>query len=338
MAFMGFRHGHILSVLKLAQQRPDTEVVATCEEHADTRNALIQGGSVTITHQDYRHMLDSVPCDVVAVGDSYGRRGAIILEALRRGIHVIADKPICTSLKELDAIRTLAREKRLCIGCQLDLRDNPKAQTMRQVIQSNRLGEVLAISFTGQHPLNYGTRPAWYFEKGMHGGTLNDIAIHGIDLIPWATGHHVRRIEAARSWNAALPEVPWFHDGSQLMCTLDNGAGVLGDVSYFAPSNFGYKLPQYWRFTVWGKRGVLEFSMTTPEVILYSADNETPETIPLAEGTPGAYFDSFLREMRGETTGLALTTDEVLRSSRTTLLIQDAADNGRTKVDITEPA
>ena len=44
MAFMGFRHGHILSVLKLAQQRPDTEVVATCEEHADTRNALIQGG------------------------------------------------------------------------------------------------------------------------------------------------------------------------------------------------------------------------------------------------------------------------------------------------------
>jgi len=31
----------------------------------------------------------------------------------------------------------------------------------------------------------WGTRPAWYFEPGMHGGTLNDIAIHALDFIPW---------------------------------------------------------------------------------------------------------------------------------------------------------
>ena len=37
----------------------------------------------------------------------------------------------------------------------------------------------------------YGTRPN-YFEEGKHGGTINDIAIHGIDLYRISTGLTVR--------------------------------------------------------------------------------------------------------------------------------------------------
>lgn len=106
----------------------------------------------------------------------------------RVGKHLIADKPICTSLEELDAIEKLAADKNLKIGCMLDLRQYPPLVKLCQLVQDDVLGEIRTISFTGQHPLNWGIRPGWYFKEGKHGGTINDIAIHGIDYLTWATG------------------------------------------------------------------------------------------------------------------------------------------------------
>ena len=39
-AFAGFRHSHILDLLAGIEERPDTELVACCEEDAATRDAL----------------------------------------------------------------------------------------------------------------------------------------------------------------------------------------------------------------------------------------------------------------------------------------------------------
>ncbi len=68
-------------------------------------------------------------------------------------------------------------------------------------------------------------------EEGKHGGTINDIAVHALDLIPWITGHKFKRIVAARCWNALAKRCPHFKDAAQLMLEMDNGAGVMGDVS-----------------------------------------------------------------------------------------------------------
>jgi|SRR6266511_4727891 len=100
-----------------------------------------------------------------------------------------------------------------------------------------------------------GARPGWYFERGKHGGTINDIAIHAFDFVPWITGLEWRAIIAARTWNAKAREFPHFHDCAQIMATLANGAGVRADVSYLAPDRLRYKLPHYWHVLVHGTRG-----------------------------------------------------------------------------------
>ena len=51
-------------------------------------------------------------------------------------------------------------------------------------------GDLVTISFGGQHALNYRPgdadgRAEWYFEEGKHGGTLTDIAVHGVDISQW---------------------------------------------------------------------------------------------------------------------------------------------------------
>ena len=328
-AFVGFRHGHILSLLSRAGQRSDTQVVAACEEDAATRAELRANGTVEITHDDYESMLSSVPCDVVAIGDYYAKRGALAIRALEAGKHVIADKPLCTSLEELARIRELSKECKLAVGCQLDLRQNPALYTMRKHILAGEIGDVLTVNFSGQHPRMLGNRPDWYFQPGCHGGTINDIAIHAMDAIGWLTGRRIVEIVAARVWNGKTPEHTCFQDGAQLMLRLDNDGGVLGDVSYLAPDACGYAAPQYWRVTCHGTNGVIETRCGDEDVVVASDADKSPRRIALLQNPAPGYLDNLLSEIRHEAVPAdCLTTERVLYAAHLALLTQYAADNG----------
>ena len=327
-AFVGFRHAHIRDMFTRCQQHADIEIVACCEQDPETREQLAREGQIPVTHENYEALLADTECDVIAIGDVYGQRGGLITRALETGRHVISDKPLCISLGELDQIEQLANTQGRIVSGMLDMRDLPGFLGLRELIRADRIGPIRAISFDGQHPLMYGTRPDWYFDPGMHGGTLNDIAIHAIDFIPWATGQDLECLLAARSWNANLPEVPHFHDGGQALLTLQNGAGVMGDVSYLLPDSFGYQMPLYWRFVFWGADGVLEAGVNTPTIRLYQNGEQEARELPLPAGKPGAYLEAFLAEIQGTVTDLHLSSAEVLRATRLTLRIQQAAADG----------
>lgn len=324
IGFVGFRHGHIFDCYNRALASDDIEVVAACEEDEETRAQLAENGKAEITHDDCDAMLNELECDVVAVGDYYGKRGSLIIKALELGKHAISDKPICTSLQELDRIEALSSAKGLSVGCMLDLRDNGLFNRVRELVGDGAIGEVRSIAFGGQHPLMYGTRPNWYFEEGKHGGTINDIGIHGFDLIPWITGLEVSEITAARSWNT-FAEVPYFMDAGQFMLKLSNGAGVLGDVSYFMPDSMGYTLEQYWRFTIFGSEGMIETSYNSKGVTLAVNGDKKPKVLSAGKPNPGGYLKSFAAEITaGSTNGLS--TGEVLRAARVALETQRAGD------------
>ena len=134
---------------------------------------------------------------------------------------------------------------------------------------------------------------------------------------------------AARAWNARLKQHPAFQDAAQLMLRLDNGGGVIGDVSYLAPDGCGYTAPQYWRVTIHGDAGAAETSLAEGAVLLAKTDDKQFRRISLDPEKPAAYFDAFLAEIAGRTGDLDLTTAEVLQSARVALTAQLAADQSK---------
>jgi len=333
-AFVGFRHGHIFDLLKRVQDDPRCELVAACEENPATRAELEPSGKVKITHERCDRMLAEVQCDAIAVGDAYGLRGDRAIQALQAGKHVISDKPICTSLEQLKRIAQLAAKSKLCVGCQLDLRDNGPLRTARRLIQAGEIGEVQTVDFSGQHPLNLGVRPQWYFEPGMHGGTINDLAIHGIDVVSWIAGRTFAEVVAARAWNAKTPQFPHFQDAAQAMLRLDNDGGVLFDVSYLSPDGL-YGLPYYWRFLIHGTRGVIETVIGSDKLMLVHHGEKSPTYVNADPGRPGGYLQSFLDEIAGHPEDAELTTPEVIATQAVVLTAQQAADQGKTNVPCT---
>ncbi|MBR5156795.1 MAG: Gfo/Idh/MocA family oxidoreductase [Clostridia bacterium] len=319
IAFAGFRHGHILSLYFKAIDSDEVSIKGCFEENDKEREKMADAYKIDFNYQTYEEILSDDSIDIVAIGDYFAKRGKMSIEALKRGKHVICDKPICTSLDELSEIEKLSAEKNLKVGCMLDLRYMAQTEKVKELILQGEIGEIVNIAFTGQHCLDYGNRAAWYFEEGKHGGTINDIAIHGVDLVRYLTGKDFTKVNCAKAWNAFATKEPDFKDCGQFMAEMED-ISVMADVSYAAPK-CNKTLPTYWDFYLWGKNGMINFKCAEKVIHLY---NNGEEKIIECEGGVSKYLDDFVAEIKGD--GKCFDTTETLKSQRQVLMIQQEAD------------
>ena len=318
--FYGFRHGHINALYRKVEASPLFEIAGCIEPNDAARAAAESNLGAQFSEKAYAEWL-ATDIDAVAIGCAYGERGRAVIAAMEAGKHVIADKPVCTSLDELNTIRALSEQNGTKLACMLDLRYLPQTLCAKEIMDSGRLGEVRNIAFNGQHCIDYAHRPVWYFEPGMHGGTINDLAIHGIDLVRMLTLQEIFHTDAARTWNAYATRHPDFKDCAVFMARLENGAAVLADVSYSAPTQV-FSMPTYWEFRVWCERGLLTFNYTDPTVTVF--EEGKPESQIFPGITPnGDYLTEFAEEITQNTKHI---TASVLRSTETALTIQQLAD------------
>ncbi len=333
LVFVGFKHRHTGVIYEEAMADPNVTVLGAWED-TESGRALADGLGLEFNYATLEDVLNDERVDAICLGGCYGERGGEAIAALRAGKHVYADKPVCTSLAELDEIEKLAKEKNLKVGCYLTMRFSAGMKNIREMIADGTLGEIGAINVTGQHPLQYGTRPMWYFEDGKHGGTINDIAIHAVDIVRFLTGYGLKKVHGARTWNHFATEVPSFRDCGQFMVELENGAGFTADVSYAAPASCGFSLETYWRMTFWGTRGVAEYKLKAAHA---GIDSDVGAALFVAlDGGNGfekvemkacdaTGLGQFVKEINGET-DLIIDTAEVIRTSREVLTIQAAAE------------
>ncbi len=317
IAFAGFRHGHIFVLYDEVKSHPNAVLMGAFEENEAERNKVAQSRGIEFNYSSYEEILNDPRVDTVAIGDYYSKRGKMVIEALKHGKHIICDKPLCTSLSELEEIDKLTNESGLKVHCMFELRFMAQADKVRELIAGGEIGTVLNVGFTAQHHLNYGVRPDWYYKEGCHGGTINDIAIHGIDLLRYMTGKELTDIFAARTWNAFAVNEPQFEDSAQFMVEMD-GMAVMADVSYSAPKY--PDVPTYWNFNIFGTDGLLTFRSGNNTLNIFKDDHKVIE----CEKPQRSFVDCLAAEINGESS--RITTADTVISTHQTLSIQAVAD------------
>ena len=334
MVFVGFKHRHTGAIYREAMENPDINVLGGWED-TESGKKLAEGLGIEFNYPSFEAVLNDKTVDVICLGGAFGERGQQAIAALRAGKNVYSDKPLCTSLEELDGIERLSKENNLKVGCYLTMRFHSGIRNVREMIEEGTLGEIGAINITGQHPLQYGVRPSWYYEKGMHGGTINDIGIHAVDVVRFVTGQNIKRIVAARTWNHFATQEAEFKDCAQFMTELTNGAGVTADVSYAAPASCGFNLETYWRMTFWGTRGVAEYKLKGAEKARIDSDDGALLFVAY-EGSSGfvsvekkkyetTALGEFVKEINGEK-NLLIDTGGVIATAREALMVQKSAE------------
>lgn len=181
VAIAGASHQHVEYAVREVDQRPEFGLVGVSDESAAVARRYGEPrGAAVFT--DHREMLQSVKPEIVVASGIYGRRSAVIVDALDAGCHVVADKPLCTTVAGLEEIRSARRRARGSLTLLLDKRFLPETVAALQLVESGALGTVVEVSSTGPHKLNPESRPAWFFDRSTYGGILSDLVTHDIDL------------------------------------------------------------------------------------------------------------------------------------------------------------
>lgn len=201
--------------------------------------------------------------DVIVTAAVPGRRAAIAVEALTNGKDVVADKPGCITLEQLDAIEeAIARSGRfwsVTFSERFEVRCAIKAG---QLVREGRIGRVIQTLGLGPHRegdrahLGDGQgRPDWFYDRDQTGGILTDIASHQIDQFLWFTGADEAEVVSSSVANYTHPDSPKMQDFGEATLRSGSAHGYVR-VDWYTPQG----LPTWGdgRLVILGTEGYIE--------------------------------------------------------------------------------
>ena len=174
---------------RAARAIPDVEVVAVHGANRGKAAALAQSaGAVAYDDLDtfFTH-----PMDVVAIGSPSGVHAEQAIAAVRRGLHVLVEKPLDINTARIDAVIDEADRAGVKVGVFFQDRLTPDLVAMKGAIDEGRLGTPVFASGRVKWyrpPEYYGDsrwRGTWRLDGG---GVLMNQAIHTIDTLLWMCG------------------------------------------------------------------------------------------------------------------------------------------------------
>ncbi|MFH1233856.1 MAG: Gfo/Idh/MocA family oxidoreductase [Patescibacteria group bacterium] len=172
---------HLRNYLKIN----DAEVVAIC----DVNKNIIIGRDIKY-YQDFKIMIDSEKIDAISICTPTNEHYSIALYCLRKGVHILCEKPITLTIKQAQELSHMAQKNNLTLQVGYHLKFDSLINKLKLIIDSNELGKILMIRARQAHNWG-GLKPfGWLIDKSKSGGgTIIDNASHYLNLFEYLLGN-----------------------------------------------------------------------------------------------------------------------------------------------------
>ena len=156
-----------------------------------------------------------------------GLHAAHSIQALKAGINVLCEKPLCINSNDGGKMITAAKEAGKKLFVVKQNRYNPPVIFLKKLLTQNKLGKVFSfqVNCFWNRPPEYYT--SWKGTKRLDGGTLFTQFSHFIDLLYWLLGD-VKEVKKI-SRNFAHPTIEFEDSGVVLFNMVD---GAIGSLNY----------------------------------------------------------------------------------------------------------
>ncbi|WP_024588292.1 Gfo/Idh/MocA family oxidoreductase [Aliihoeflea sp. 2WW] len=258
----------------------------------------------------------------------------IAREFLKRGIHVICDKPLTSTLADAKKLARLASESDALFVLTHNYTGYPMVRQAREMIANGDLGAIRVVQAeyaqdwlteaaeeTGSKQAAWRTDPA---QSGA-GGSIGDIGTHAYNLLSFVTG--LKTEELAAELHRFVPGRR-VDDNAHILLRFDGGARGMLWSSQVAPGcENGLKL------RVFGDKGGIEWCQEEPNKLWYTPFGEPKRLITrngagagaaaarvsrIPPGHPEGYLEGFAniyaeaaRAIRARTAGESVPADVV---------------------------
>jgi predicted dehydrogenase len=165
--------------------------------------------------------------DVVSICTPNGLHAEHAIKALKAGINVLCEKPLCINVLDGNIMIAEATKSGKKLFVVKQNRYNPPINFLKELIANNTLGKIFSFQvncFWNRPPTYYSE---WKGTKDLDGGTLFTQFSHFIDLIYWLLGD-VGSIKSLTG-NFAHPSIE-FEDTGVILFEMKSGA--IGSMNY----------------------------------------------------------------------------------------------------------
>lgn len=169
------------------------EIGAICDIDLDKKAVVDEKHPGVPFYDNYLKMLDSGDVDAVVTTVPHYLHPEMGIEALKRDIHVLGEKPAGVYTKQVKELNDYAATKpELTFGIMFNQRTNELYQKVKEIIDNGEIGNIRRTNWiitTWWRPQGYYDQSAWratWEDEG--GGVLVNQAPHQLDLLQWICG------------------------------------------------------------------------------------------------------------------------------------------------------
>ncbi len=226
--------------------------------------------------------------EAVAIVTPNNMHFPIAREFLKRGIHVICDKPLTSNLGDAKKLATLVEKTGTVFVLTHNYSGYPMVRHARRMIASGELGGIRVvqaeypqdwlsqdIESTGQKQASWRTDPA----QAGAGGSTGDIGTHAYNLACFITGLDVEELSADLSTFVGGRQLD---DNAHVMLRFVGGARGMLWSSQVAPGN-----ENALAIRIYGSKGGLEWKQEDPNYLWFTPLGEPKRLITRAGAGSG---------------------------------------------------
>jgi UDP-N-acetylglucosamine 3-dehydrogenase len=211
----------------------------------------------------FDHFLEGL--DAISVCSPDDTHASYICAALERGIHVLSEKPLTSSIEGVQRILRAARSSDAILGVLHQMRFVPLFEKQKRVVDQGRLGRIAYLEGYYVHDL---TERAFLYDDWRETSAATPIVYagcHFVDLLRWLTREEPHEV-FAMSGHVAFPRYP---EADLTSALYRFPSGAVGNVVV----SIGTAGPQDHSVRVYGDRASIDNSA------VFNRDGEWEETL-----------------------------------------------------------
>lgn len=247
IGILSFAHHHGEAYISNLRHMEGVELLGVSDDDP-MRGQTIAAQNRALYFHTHEGLLEAKP-DGVIICTENNRHRPLVEMAASRGIHVLCEKPIATTVEDARAIVDACDQAGVLLMTAFPMRFSAPLLEIKARLENGDFGDLYCFNATNQGELPTKHR-AWFVDPELAGGgAIMDHTVHLVDIMRWFTGSEVQTMYARsnRIFHAEEVEV---ETGALEMLTFENGA--------FATIDASWSRPPYW--PTWGG---LTFEMVT---------------------------------------------------------------------------
>lgn len=171
------------TILNAYAKIPNVEVVALAGLEEDRLALLGERFNVPHLYRFYEELLERDDLDAVSIGVPNFLHAPIAIAALERGLHVLCEKPLASTLEDAEAMVAAATKANRVLQVVFNHRERGDVGTLKRYIDEGKLGKIYYAKAYWMRRRGIPGLGSWFVNKEKSGGgPLIDLGVHVLDF------------------------------------------------------------------------------------------------------------------------------------------------------------